>query len=265
LVIVSLLILLLYGALGSGVDGTSGAASPSTPTTTYVTATAAEPEPQAAEAYVPLGEVPDHILVQIPGQPGEQPRLSIYDPVAGDLIELPAGELAGMSPDGGTLLFLERQAGPEHLNMTLVAVSTGTYQERWRADIGPLQASGPHSVFFDVIVVDELVYAASHDPDHISDVLSIAVIRLSDGGTRTFWGLDMNVTMGAQGIEVDLLANSAPLEPLLTIVVRSTQAGWTKVQQVDRHSGAEPLDSGAISGLAQPLAGRQLLPDGRVM
>ena len=253
---------LFYGALRSDESPASGAAgvrpSPSSPVST------ATPRPTAIPVeYQPVGDVPDALISQIEIA---ESNWGLYDPLGNfRLKRLPEGALAGISPNGGALLLVSQERRADGFSLTLIAASSFTGEELWRVDVGPLVDSGPNGIYFDLVVIDDLIYIASHDPGFRTDMLTIVVLNLSDGSLQQQWGLDLDVEFGRAGIVLDLLGTSPPLPPALTVHIRDQEQGWQKIHQIDLRSGSATLDSDLVPGLESPPGIQVLAPDGRGM
>ena len=252
---------LLYGAMGSGDSTSSGTGANPSLTATSPSATATFPPTPTPMIYAPAGDVPDLLLTELTSA---NSNLGLSNP-AGDVgaLPLPPGDLEGISPDGRTLLLIYQEWHPDRVEMTLIAASSTTGEELWRADVRPLAEGGPDSTYFDLVVIDDLVYVASHDSNYLSNVLTVAVIHLDDGALRDIWGLRMGVEFSGPGLEIELYGTVQPQSPALTIHIRSYEHGWQKIQQIDLRTGATIFDSDPVVGFDDSPGTRMLAPDGR--
>ncbi len=251
---------LLYGALSSGDSTSSGTGANAALTATSPSATATVPPTPTPRIYAPVGDVPDLLLTELSSA---NSSLGLSNPV-GDVgaLPLPPGNLEGISPDGKTLLLIYQEWHPDRVEMTLIAASSTTGEELWRADVRPLAEGGPDSTYFDLVVIDDLVYVASHDSSYLSNVLTVAVIHLDDGALRDIWGLRIGVEFSGPGLDINLYGTVQPQSPALTIHIRSYEHGWQKIQQIDLRSGATIIDSDPVVGFDDSTGTRMLAPDG---
>jgi hypothetical protein len=190
-------------------------------------------EPEST--YVPTGEVPDLLVVERVGDADRPTQIGVYDPASGDLVELPPGELVGISPDGGMLLLIDREPGEEWLRLDLIAVSTETLEEMWRTDIGELAEVWPNTIYFDTSIAGGNVYVALHDPDFRGEMLQVAEVRLSDGfmRPRSASGLDTDVSeLTDPSVEVDLLASPPDGAAEMMYLIRAPEEDRTAIQTV---------------------------------
>ncbi len=266
-VVVALVVLvafLVYGATSEDGESTSGVQPvASLGLTTLVPSLPAT----RVLAYLPPGDVADLLVHATAGTGDDRSALAtgLYDPEEGAGFQLPGTGLVEISPDGATLLQLTHSPGESRLNMLLTASSSSTGEELWRADVGPLADSGPNSVFFDLVVVDDLIYVASHDPDFRERMLTITVLHLDSGGLRDFWGLDLDVEIDVDEVEVDLLGTVALVPPRLTIQVWNAARDWMIVRQIDLQTGDTLFGGDEIAGISIQPGRRFLAPDGRAV
>lgn len=254
-------IFLLYGALGSDDSTPTGAGAPADSNATLPPSTEA-PQPTATPVpYIPVGDVPDLLLYELATT---ESAWGVADPSsATGGQQLPEGDLAGISPDGGTLLLIHQVRTAERIELTLRAASSATGEELWSADVRPLAEGGPNSVYYDLVVIDDLIYVASHDSSYLENIMTVVVIRLEDGSMRDIWGLDVGIDFSQPGLTVDLYGSVAPQPPALTVHVRSGLQGWQKIHQTALINGVTIFESDLISGLGDPVGSRFIAPDGR--
>lgn len=263
------LAVLVFGALRSdGEDGEPNVATLPTLTPEVETSPTAPIQPTAVlyPPYIPAGEVSDSLIYRLPPDQDRQtePIYAIYDPSEGELAELAAGELVGISPDGSQLFFLTETVLNGEAKSTLVALASPSNEVLWQFEIPGFQHDLANNSSFDITIGKNRVYLATRNPSNsvfASPPFQIKILDREGGFEVHSWLITVDPSVGNRKVDAHLFL--PPDETQLQVVIKPEQLSQIALHQYSLPSPDAIATSSADISPAFSFNKARLTPDGR--